>query len=140
MALSAILPSNGSGAGGGMSSGSGTGLGSRIGVGVGGGRDRGFGGGAFPNVGQVRAPRAIFSPDPEYSEEPRKAKQQGIVVLSLTVGSDGRPRDIDVVRSLGMGLDEKAMEALRKWRFEPGRKAGVRVAMQVNVEVSFRLY
>ena len=140
MASSATLPSNGSGLGGAMGSGSGTGLGSGIGPGFGPGRDGGFGGGPFPNASQITAPRAIYDPDPEYSEEARKAKQQGIVVLSLVVGPDGRPRDIRVVRPLGMGLDEKAIEALHKWRFEPGSKGGVRVAMQVNVEVTFRLY
>lgn len=140
MASAGALPSNGSGSGGARGNGSGTGLGSGIGPGVGPGRDGGFGGGAFSNPSKVIAPRAIYSPDPEYSEEGRKTKQQGTVVLSLMVDPDGRPRDIHVVRSLGMGLDEKAAEALRKWRFEPGRKGGVRVAMQVSVEVNFRLY
>ena len=140
MASASTLPSDGSGSGGAMGSGLGTGLGSGVGPGVGPGRDGGFGGEAFSGANQVTGPRAIYSPDPEYSEEGRKTKQQGIVVLSLVVDPDGRPRDIRVVRSLGMGLDEKAIEALHKWRFEPGKKGGVRVAMQVNVEVSFRLY
>ena len=56
------------------------------------------------------------------------------------VAADGRPRDIRVARSLGMGLDEKAIEAVRTWRFEPARKDGNPVAVQINVEVSFRLY
>jgi periplasmic protein TonB len=85
-------------------------------------------------------PRVIYSPDPEFSEEARKAKFQGTVVLWLIVGPDGRTREIRVYRSLGMGLDEKAIEAIREWRFEPGRKDGIPVAVQVNVEVSFRLY
>jgi TonB family protein len=88
----------------------------------------------------VSAPRAIFAPDPEYSEEARKAKYQGTVVLWMIVGPDGRPRDIRVARSVGMGLDEKALEAVRTWRFEPARKDGRPVAVQINVEVSFRLY
>jgi TonB family protein len=67
-------------------------------------------------------------------------KYQGTAVLWLIVGTDGRPRDISVLQSLGMGLDEKAIEALRHWRFEPGRKDGVPVAVQVNVEVNFHLY
>jgi len=122
-----------------MGNGTGTGLGSGVMGGVGAGRDGGFGGGPFSGDAVI-APREIYNPDPEYSEEARKAKQQGTVVLSLIVDADGRPRDIHVVRPLGMGLDEKAVEALRKWRFEPGRKGGIPVAMQVNVEVSFRLY
>ncbi|MBV9182069.1 MAG: energy transducer TonB [Acidobacteria bacterium] len=132
------VPSNGAGSGGAMGTGSGTGLGIGIGPGVGPGRDGGFGGETFST--SVIAPRAIYSPDPEYSEEARITKQQGTVVLSLIVDLEGRPRDIHVVRSLGMGLDEKAIEALHKWRFEPGKKGGIRVAMHVNVEVSFRLY
>ena len=88
----------------------------------------------------MTAPRALYAPEPEFSEEARKAKFQGAVVLWLVVGADGRTRNIRVQRSLGMGLDEKAIEAIRLWRFEPGRKDGVAVAVQVNVEVNFRLY
>jgi TonB family protein len=88
----------------------------------------------------VSAPRALYAPDPEYSEEARKAKYQGTLVLWMIVGADGRPRDIRVARSLGMGLDEKALEAVRTWRFEPAHKDGKPVAVQINVEVIFRLY
>ena len=90
--------------------------------------------------GGVTTPRAIYAPDPEFSEEARKAKFQGTVVLWLVVGTDGRTHEVRVFRSLGMGLDEKAIEAIRQWRFEPGRKDGIPVAVQVNVEVNFRLY
>ena len=90
--------------------------------------------------GGVSAPRAIFAPDPEYSEEARKAKYQGTVVLYMIVGPDGRARDIRVVRSVGMGLDEKAIDAVRTWKFDPARRDGQAVAVQINVEVSFRLY
>ena len=68
------------------------------------------------------------------------AKFQGTVILWVIVGVDGRTHDIRVQRTLGMGLDEKALEAIRQWRFEPGHKDGVAVAVQVNVEVNFRLY
>lgn len=88
----------------------------------------------------MSAPRAIYEPDPEYSEEARKAEYQGKVILWVVVGPDGTPHDVRVGRSLGMGLDEKAIEAVRKWRFEPAMKHGHPVAVQVNVEVSFRLY
>ncbi len=140
--LSTILgpPSNGTGSGGGIGSGSGGGVGSGRGPGVGPGWGGGIGGGVFRVGGGVSAPRLIYGPDPEFSEEARKAKYQGTVVLWLVVGSDGRPRDIRVQRSLGMGLDEKALEAVRQWRFEPAHKDGVAVAVQVNVEVNFRLY
>ncbi len=133
-------PSNGTGSGGGIGSGSGGGVGSGEGPGVGPGRGGGIGGGVFRVGGGVSAPRAISTPDPEYSEEARKAKYQGVCVLWLIVGPDGRPRDIKVARSLGMGLDQKAVEAVRNWKFEPAMKDGRPVAVQINVEVNFRLY
>jgi len=140
--LSSILGSlsNGTGSGGGIGSGSGGGVGSGRGPGVGPGWGGGIGGGAYTVGGGVTAPRAIYTPEPEFSEEARKTKYQGTVVLRLIVGSDGKPHDIRIIQSLGMGLDEKAIEALRLWRFEPGRKAGVAVAVLVNIEVSFHLY
>ncbi len=133
-------PSNGVGSGGGIGSGSGGGIGSGEGPGVGPGKGGGIGGGIFRVGGGVSAPRALFAPDPEYSEEARKAKYQGVVVLWLIVGPDGRPRDMKIVRSLGMGLDQKAIEAVRQWKFEPAMKDGKPVAVQINVEVNFRLY
>lgn len=133
-------PSNGTGFGGGIGSGSGGGVGAGEGPGVGPGRGGGIGGGLFKVGGGVSAPKAIFAPDPEYSEEARKAKYQGTCVLWLIVGSDGKPRDIKVARSLGLGLDEKAIEAVRTWKFDPAMKDGKPVAVTINVEVSFRLY
>jgi TonB family protein len=140
--LSALLspPSNGTGSGSGIGSGSGGGVGGGRGPGVGPGYGGGIGGGIYRVGGGVSAPRAIYDPNPEYSEEARKAKHQGSVVLWVIVGADGRPRDIKVARSLGMGLDQKAIEAVRRWRFEPAMKDGRPVAVQVNIEVSFRLY
>jgi len=87
----------------------------------------------------VSAPRAIYSPDPEYSEEARKARYQGVVVLYMVVGADGKPHDIRIQSLLGLGLDEKAIEAVRTWKFEPARKDGQSVNVQVNVEVKFRI-
>lgn len=132
--------SNGTGSGGGIGSGSGGGIGSGTGGGVGPGMGGGIGGGVFRVGGGVSAPRALETPDPEYSEEARKAKYQGTVVLWLIVGPDGKPRDIKVSRTLGMGLDQKAIEAVRRWKFEPAMKDGRPVAVQINVEVNFRLY
>jgi periplasmic protein TonB len=140
--LSGVLgpPSSGTGSGGGIGSGSGGGVGSGHGPGVGPGEGGGIGGGLYRVGGGVSAPRPVYAPDPEYSEEARKAKYQGTVVLWLIVGPDGRPHDIHVARSLGLGLDEKALEAVRTWRFDPARKDGQAVSVQINVEVSFRLY
>jgi periplasmic protein TonB len=133
-------PSNGTGSGSGIGSGSGGGVGVGVGPGVGDGRGGGVGGGVFRVGGGVSAPKATFSPDPEYSEEARKAKFQGTCVLWLIVGPDGHPRDIRVSRTLGLGLDEKAIEAVKNWKFEPAMKDGKPVAVQINVEVDFRLY
>ena len=133
-------PSNGTGSGGGIGSGSGGGVGSGEGPGFGPGRGGGTGGGVFRVGGGVSAPKIIYQPDPEYSEEARKAKYSGTCMLWLIVGQDGRPRDIRVARTLGLGLDEKAIEAVKTWRFEPAMKDGKPVAVMINVEVSFRLY
>jgi protein TonB len=134
------VPSNGTGSGGGIGSGSGGGVGSGTGPGVGAGEGGGTGGGLFHVGGGVSAPKVIYQPDPEYSEEARKAKFQGTCVLWLIVGPDGRPRDVRVARTLGLGLDEKAIEAVKNWRFEPAYKDGKPVSVPINVEVSFRLY
>jgi periplasmic protein TonB len=138
--MPASMPSNGTGSGSGIGSGNGGGVGSGEGPGFGPGHGGGTGGGAFRVGGGVSAPKAVYAPDPEYSEEARKAKYQGTCVLWLVVGPDGRPRDIKVQRTLGLGLDEKAIEAVKQWRFEPAMKDGKPVAVQINVEVSFRLY
>jgi protein TonB len=140
--LSAVLgpASNGTGSRGGIGTGIGGGIGTGSGPGVGEGRGGGLGGGIFRVGGGVSAPRPIFDPDPEFSEEARAAKYQGKVLLWVVIGADGRPRDMRVQRSLGMGLDEKALAAVKTWRFEPAMKDGHPVAVQVNIEVSFRLY
>lgn len=133
-------PSNGVGSGAGIGSGSGGGVGMGTGPGFGEGRGGGTGGGVFRVGGGVLPPRTIFDPEPEYSEEARKAKYQGTCVLAVVVGPDGIPRDIRVQNTLGMGLDEKAIEAVKKWRFEPAKKDGKPVAVLISVQVNFRLY
>jgi protein TonB len=132
--------SNGTGSGGGIGSGSGGGVGSGQGPGMGPGSGGGIGGGVFRAGGGVSVPRPIYNPEPEFSEEARRAKYQGIVMLQLVVDADGTPRNIQVTRSLGMGLDEKAIEAVSEWRFEPGRKNGHPVPVLINVEVDFNLH
>jgi TonB family protein len=88
----------------------------------------------------VSPPSALYAPDPDYSDAARKTKYQGSVILWLVVGADGRAHNLRVARSLGMGLDEKALEAVRQWRFQPATLNGQPVAVEINVEVSFRLY
>jgi periplasmic protein TonB len=131
-------PSQGSGSGG-FGSGKGGGVGSGSGAGFGPGSGGGTGGGAFRVGGGVSAPSVLFKVEPEYSEEARKAKFQGTVVLSIIVDPSGKARDIRVLRPLGLGLDEKAIEAVMKWRFKPGLKDGAAVPVQATVEVNFRL-
>jgi periplasmic protein TonB len=134
------VASNGTGYGGGIGSGNGGGVGSGSGNGYGPGSGGGTGGGVFRVGNGVSAPKAIYTPEPEFSEEARKAKYQGVCVVWLVVGPDGRPRDIQVHRTLGLGLDEKAVEAVKTWRFEPAMKDGKPVSAQISVEVTFRLY
>ena len=81
----------------------------------------------------------ILKVEPEYSEEARKAKFQGTVVLMVVVDEKGNPRDLKVIRPLGLGLDQKAIEAVEKWKFRPGMKDGKAVAVQATIEVNFRL-
>jgi TonB family protein len=128
-----MTPSNGTGVGGGIGTGSGGGVGSGHG-------GPGVGPGIF-HVGEgVSAPRAIYTPEPEFSEEARKAKYQGVVVLNIIVGTDGRVHNPRVVRALGMGLDEKAIEGVKTWKFDPSKKDGRAVAVEMNIEVAFNLY
>ena len=137
----AVIPSNGTGAGGGIGdNGYGTGIGPGTGPGVGPGSGGGTGGGVFRPGKGVTPPRGIYVPDPEFSEEARKAKYQGTCTLMIVVTTEGRATNIRVVNSLGMGLDEKAIETVKTWRFEPGQKDGHPVNVEMAVEVDFHLY
>jgi TonB family protein len=131
--------SNGPGSGGGIGSGSGGGVGSGKGGGFGPGEGGGVGGGVYKVGGGVTAPVVIFKKDPEYSEEARKAKYQGTVLLAIEVSPDGKATNVRVVRSLGLGLDEKAMEAVKAWKFKPGYRNGQPVTVAATIEVNFRL-
>jgi TonB family protein len=100
---------------------------------------------ATPNLnalrvgGGVNAPTLVSKVEPQYSEEARAAKLSGTVVLYIEVGTDGRAHNPHVVRSLGLGLDQKAIDAVSQWQFNPGMRNGVPVTVQANVEVNFRL-
>jgi TonB family protein len=96
---------------------------------------------AQPQGGRgIVPPRVLYSSVPEYSEEGRKKAIDGVVVLWLIVLKNGRPAGITVVRPVGYGLDQKAVEAVRNWRFDPAKKDGEPISAQINVEVNFRLY
>ena len=133
------LPSNGTGFGGGIGSGAEGGVGPGHGYGAGPVSDAGFGRGAYTIGKGVSAPRVLFKVEPEYSEEARKAKWQGTVVLSVIVDEMGRPNHVSVLRSLGLGLDQKAIDAVSQWRFKPGLKDGKAVPVIATIEVNFRL-
>lgn len=88
----------------------------------------------------VSAPRALHAPDPEYAEVARQLGYQPTASLRLVVTPEGSARDVEITKAVGLGLDEKAVEAVSRWRFEPARKDGTPVPVQANVEVTFRLY
>ncbi len=132
-------PSNGTGSGGGIGSGKGGGVGSGEGGGVGPGSGGGIGGGVYRVGGGVSAPLLVYKKEPEYSEEARKAKYQGTVTLYVEVDPSGKAVNIRVLHSLGLGLDEKAMEAVKQWKFKPGMKDGKPVTVAASIEVNFRL-
>jgi TonB family protein len=89
--------------------------------------------------GGVTAPQVLYKAEPEYSELARAAKYQGSVLLYVEIGPDGKAHNIQVVRSLGLGLDQKAIEAVSQWQFRPGTKDGQPVTVQATIEVNFRL-
>jgi TonB family protein len=96
--------------------------------------------GGVYSVGNGTSPPSVLTKvDPDYSEEARKAKYSGSVMLSVVVNADGRADDIKIIKSLGMGLDEKAIEAVQKWVFRPGMNHGVPVNVKAQIEVNFRL-
>ena len=135
-------PSSGQGQFGGMGdTGSHGGIGPGVGPGYGPGKDGGIGDGAYHRGQGASDPSVLSQVDPEFSEEARKAKFQGLCVLTIIVEADGTPSNIRVRGGLGMGLDEKAIEAVKKWRFRPSIKNGHPVRYgPVEVDVDFHLY
>ena len=135
------LASAGTGSGAGMGTGSGGGLGSGQGNGYGPGYGGNVGGGLYRIGGGVSAPVVIHSVEAEFSDEARRAKYQGVCLISLIVDAQGNPQNIRIARALGMGLDEKAIEAIRQYKFKPAMKDGkTPVPVMITVEVDFRLY
>lgn len=136
-----VVPSDGPGAGAGIGSGNRDGVGPGNGPGFGPGDDGGTGGFHYvPGVGGVTAPIPLVTPEAEFSDEARRVKHQGICTVAVIVDANGNPRNAHILRSLGMGLDEKALEAVRLYRFKPAKKDGKAVAVEIVVEVNFRLY
>ena len=132
-------PSNGQGSGSGIGPGAGGGVGPGKGPGYGPGEEEALRPGVFRVGGDVTQPVVISKVEPEYSEEARKAKWQGMVTITFEVNEQGVPQNLRVKQPLGMGLDEKAIEAVLKWRFLPGRKKGQPVTVSAQVQINFRL-
>jgi protein TonB len=122
----------GTGSGGGIGSGNGNGLGNGEGGNTGGG---------FMHAGSAQVPpKLVYQVDPDFSEEARKAKFSGNVQVYLVVGVDGRPSHIRVARAIGMGLDEKAVEAVRQYRFKPAMQNGKPVPVDLYIDVNFQIF
>lgn len=123
-----------------LGNGTGTGIGSGNGNGVGPGSGGNIGGGLRHVGGSVRAPVLTYSVDAEFSEEARKAKFSGNVLVSLVIDEHGNPSHVRVERGVGMGLDEKAVEAVRQYKFRPATENGKPVPVEMNVEVNFQIF
>ena len=135
------LISSGEGTHNGIGSGANGGDGPGKPTGHGPGFERGIGDSVYRlGVGGVSNPVAIVTPEAEFSDEARRAKYQGACLIAIIVDSHGNPQNPHVVRSLGMGLDEKALDAVRRYRFKPALKDGKPVPVTITVEVNFRLY
>lgn len=123
------------------------GIGGPVGVGNGGNGGVGDGNGArqggfsevTPTTLLTRRPEVIYKEEPEYSEEARRARYEGTVVIAFDVDANGRPVHLRVVRSLGLGLDEKALAAVSHWRFRPAEVNGKKVNSAASADVTFRL-
>jgi protein TonB len=123
-----------------MGNGSGSGLGSGNGSGLGPGSGGNTGGGPKRIGGGVSAPVLIYSVDPEFSDEARRAKAAGHVMVALWVDEKGMPTHVRVIRGLGMGLDEKAIEAVKQYRFRPSMENGKPVTVSMNIDVLFQIF
>ncbi len=115
------------------------GIGNGSGDGIGDGPGSGISGVAITKEKLTRTPQIIFQVEPQYSEEARRSHAQGSVRLRIDVGLDGRPTNIRVVQPMGMGLDEAAIEAVKRWRFRPALIGDRPVVAPALVEVGFHL-
>ena len=134
------MASQGSGSGSGFGHGMGGGIGGGRGIGAGPGSGGGYGGGLMSVGGGVSAPQVIHSAEPAFTDEARRANYQGNVSVQLIVDSEGNPQNVRLVSHLGMGLDEKAIEAVRQYKFKPAMYQGHPVAVQILIDVDFHLH
>jgi TonB family protein len=134
------LASQGKGSGSGFGQGLGGGIGAGHGIGTGPGSGGGYGGGLMSVGGGVSAPQVIHSVQPEFTDDARRANYQGNVSVQLIVDSEGNPQNVRLVNHLGMGLDEKAVEAVKQYRFRPAMYQGHPVSVQILIDVDFHLH
>jgi protein TonB len=123
-----------------LGSGRGTGLGSGDGAGIGPGSGGNIGGGPKRIGGGISAPVLVYSVEPEFSDQARKIKISGNVLVNLWVDEKGNPSHVRVLRGIGMGLDEKAVEAVKQYRFKPALENGRPVLVELNVDVTFQIF
>jgi TonB family protein len=135
----AQIESHGAGKGGGMGTGTGTGIGEGGGPGIGRGSGGGTGGGPYRPGSGIEPPRLVREVKADYTEDARRRSLQGEVVLEIVVRSDGTVGDVKLIKGLGAGLNERAVQAVREWRFSPARRLGAPVDVIVEVSVEFRL-
>ncbi|MGB8478750.1 MAG: TonB family protein [Acidobacteriaceae bacterium] len=135
-----VMKSQGSGSGSGFGQGGGGGIGAGDGGGIGSGTVGGYGGGVMTVGGGVSAPVVIHRVVPEFTDEARRVKFQGVASIGLIVDAQGNPEGVHVVRPLGMGLDQKAVEAVRQYKFKPAMFQGHPVPVQLVVEVDFHMF
>ncbi|HMC62348.1 MAG TPA: energy transducer TonB, partial [Candidatus Solibacter sp.] len=131
--------SGGPGSGGGIGAGDGPGVGNHKGPGYGSKDGAGVEAIRRKYAGDATQPVLIYKVEPEYSEDARKAKLQGEVVLRIEVDPRGAAQNISVVQSLGLGLDQRAMAAVARWKFRPGYSGGKPVVTAAMIHVTFRL-
>ncbi|MFZ0516642.1 MAG: TonB family protein [Acidobacteriaceae bacterium] len=134
------MKSQGSGSGSGFGQGGGGGIGAGNGGGIGSGSVGGYGGGVMKVGGGVTAPVVIHRVVPEFTDEARRVKFQGVASIGLIVDAQGNPEAVHVVNPLGMGLDQKAVEAVRQYKFKPAMFQGHPVPVQLVIEVDFHMF
>jgi len=132
-------PSRGPGSGGGAGTGAGTGLGEGDGSGIGEGSGGGTGGGPYRPGSGIEPPSLLREVKPDYTEEARRRSIEGDVVMEIVVRHDGTVGDVRVLQGLGAGLDQRAITAVRQWRFSPARRRGAAVDVLVEVAMEFKL-
>jgi TonB family protein len=131
--------SQGSGSGGGAGTGQGTGLGEGNGSGIGAGSGGGTGGGPYRPGSGITPPQLLREVRPDYTEDARRQGIEGDVVLEIVVRADGTVGDVRIIKGLGGGLERRAVDAVRQWRFSPARRLGAAVDVMVEVAVEFKL-